>query len=78
MYPHGGAGSSSSSSESHPIATVIKVVATVFLSACLIVAAFYFAIFYRKWKLKRDLDGIGGSHDGSRNGGMHFYDHFTR
>ena len=76
IYSHGGG--SSGSSNPNPIATVIKVVSTVFLSACLIVAAFYFAIFYRKWKLKRDLNGIGLGHDGSRNGSMHFVDHFTR
>ena len=69
---------SNHSSNPNPIATVIKVVSTVFLSACLIVAAFYFAIFYRKWKLKRDLDGLSNGNSGSRSGSMHFVDHFTR
>jgi hypothetical protein len=69
---------SGSSNNPNPIATVIKVVSTVFLSACLIVSAFYFAIFYRKWKLKRDLDGLSNGHDGSRSGSMQFVDHFAR
>ena len=62
----------------NPIATVVKVVSTVFLSACLIVGAFYFAIFYRKWKLKRDLDGLSNTNGGSRSGSMQFVNHFTR
>ena len=76
IYSHGGG--SSVASNPNAIATVIKVVSTIFLSACLIVAAFYFAIFYRKWKRKCDLDAISHRHDGSRNGSMPFIDHFQR
>ena len=69
---------SSPSSNPNPVGTVIKVVSTVFLSACFIVSAFYFAIFYRRWKLKRDLDGLSNGRDSSRSGSMQFVDHFTR
>lgn len=44
------------SNNSYPFYIAIKVLATVFLSACLIVASFYVATFARKWKRKRDLE----------------------
>jgi hypothetical protein len=39
---------------SYPIVVAVKVLTTVFFSACLIVAAFYLSHLLRKWKLKRD------------------------
>ena len=38
----------------HSIFVAVKVLTTVFFSACLIVAAFYLSHLVRKWKLKRD------------------------
>ena len=39
---------------SYPLLVAVKVLTTVFFSACLIVAAFYLSHLLRKWKLKRD------------------------
>ena len=39
---------------SYPLVVAVKVLTTVFFSACLIVAAFYLSHLLRKWKLKRD------------------------
>ena len=43
----------SAGSGSHTFGIAIKVISTVFLSVCLIVASFYVALFFRKWKQKR-------------------------
>ena len=57
---------------SYPIVVAVKVLTTVFFSACLIVAAFYLSHLLRKWKLKRDHHYHMSHHAiffGSRNGG---------
>ena len=55
----------------HTIGIAIKVILTVLLSVAFIVASFYLALFFRRWKHKRDIDGF--SHDGGvslRGGGI--------
>ena len=48
-------GSVSSSGDDNSFVTALKVTSILFLSAALIVTAFYVAIFARRWKKKRGL-----------------------
>ena len=58
----GGEGGGGDSLSAHTIGIAIKVILTVLLSVAFIVASFYLALFFRRWKHKRDVDGF--SHDG--------------
>ena len=58
----GGEGGGGDPLSAHTIGIAIKVILTVLLSVAFIVASFYLALFFRRWKHKRDVDGF--SHDG--------------
>ncbi len=47
---------------SYPLIVAVKVLTTVFFSACLIVAAFYVSHILCKWRLKRDHSGYHHDH----------------